>query len=152
MAIVVRLLADAPHLIEPIGRLRCAEWGHRDADAWISITRREAGRQDLPVSWVAVDDTGAALGAVALGPSDVAARPELVPSVWGMVVRPDARRRGVGAMLLRHLEQFAVEQGHTAVWVSTGSPAVGFYERCGWRRTEEMPGATLLRKSIGPGA
>ena len=104
------------------------------------------------MSWVAVDDTGAAHGAVALGPSDVADRPELVPCVWGMVVRPDARRRGVGAMLLHHLEQLAVEQGHTAVRVSTGPPAVGFYERCGWRRTEEMPGTTLLRKAIGPDA
>ncbi|HEX8345261.1 MAG TPA: GNAT family N-acetyltransferase [Actinoplanes sp.] len=149
MTIVVRLLADVPELIEPVGRMRWAEWGGGDdVDAWISTTRREAGRDDLPVTWVAVDDTGAALGAVALGPSDVAGRPELVPCIWGMVVRADVRGSGVGALLLRRLERFAVDRGDPVVWVATGPPAVGFYERCGWRRVEELAGATLLRKQI----
>ncbi|WP_250031986.1 hypothetical protein [Paractinoplanes maris] len=82
--VLVRLLADVPDLIEPIGRLRCAEWDSADrVDEWISTTRREAGRNDLPVTWVAVDEIGTALGAVALGPSDVPGYPELTPCVWG---------------------------------------------------------------------
>ena len=145
----VRLLADVPHLIEPIGRMRFAEWGNGDdVDEWISTTRREAGRDDLPVSWVAVDGTGAALGAVALGSSDVPGRPELAPCVWGMVVRPDSRGRGIGRLLLDRLERFAAGRGHPVVWVLTGPPAVGYYERCGWRRAEELPAGTLLRKPV----
>lgn len=70
---MVQLLADVPHLIEPIGRLRFVEWGSdNNVEEWISISRREAGRDDLPVTWVAVGETGAAVGAVALGPSEVA--------------------------------------------------------------------------------
>ncbi len=54
MTVLVRLLADAPHLIEPVGRMRFAEWGsNNNVDEWISITEREAGRDELPVSWVA---------------------------------------------------------------------------------------------------
>ncbi len=49
MTISVRLLADVPDLIEPIGRMRFAEWGTDDnVDEWISITRREAGHDDRP--------------------------------------------------------------------------------------------------------
>ena len=145
----MRLLADVPQLIEPIGRMRFAEWGNdNDVDEHISVTRREAGREFLPVTWVAVDDTGAALGAVALGASDVPGRPELVPCVWGMVVRADVRRRGIGRLLLKRLEHFAVGRGYTAVWVLTGLPAVDYYERCGWQRTEELPEGTLLRKPV----
>jgi predicted N-acetyltransferase YhbS len=151
VSVLVQLLADVPDLIEPIGRMRCAEWGSADkVDEWISTTRREAGRDDLPVTWVAVDDTGTALGAVALGPSDVPSRPELMPCVWGMVVHADRRGRGVGRLLLQRLERFAVGRGYPAVWVATGPPAVGYYERCGWQRTEELSGGTLLRKRIPP--
>jgi GNAT superfamily N-acetyltransferase len=114
----VELLADVPHLIEPVGRMRFAEWGHDgDVDEWIDTTRREAGRDELPVTWVAVDETGAALGAVALGTSDVPGRPELTPCVWGMVVRAGLRGRGIGRLLLRRLERFAVDRGHPVVWV-----------------------------------
>ena len=149
MTVLVHLLADLPDLIEPIGRMRCAEWGHDDdVDAWISTTRSEAGREDLPVTWVAVDDTGTAVGAVALGSSDVPDRPELMPCIWGMVVRADFRRRGVGRLLLHRLERFAADHGYPAVWVLTGPPAVGYYERCGWQRAEELPSGTLLRKQI----
>jgi predicted N-acetyltransferase YhbS len=147
---LVQLLADLPHLIEPIGRMRFAEWGGDDVAEWISITRDEAGREDLPVTWVAVDDSGVALGAVALGPSDVPGRPELTPCVWGMVVSPSHRGRGIGRLLLQRLERFAAARGYPAVSVLTGPPAVGYYERCGWRRTEELPSGTLLRKQIPP--
>ena len=147
----VRLLADSPDLIEPIGRMRCAEWGHHDnLHEWISITRSEAGREDLPVTWVAVDETGAAVGAVALGSSDVPDRAELTPCIWGMVVRTDLRRSGIGRLLLQRLERYAADHGHRDVWVLTGPPAVGYYERCGWRRAEELPAGTLLRKQIRP--
>ena len=150
VTVLVQLLADLPDLIEPIGRMRFVEWGDDDnVDEWISTTRREAGREDLPVTWVAVDETGTALGAVALGPSDVPGRPELVPCVWGMVVRSDLRGRGIGRLLLQRLERYAADHRYPAVWVLTGPPAVGYYERCGWQRAAELPAGTLLRKQTG---
>lgn len=149
MSVLVQLLADVPDLIEPIGRMRFAEWGNDDDVAeHIAITRREAGREDLPVTWVAVDETGTALGAVGLGTSDVLGRPELVPCVWGMVVRTDLRRRGIGRLLLQRLERFASGRGYAAVWVLTGPNAVEYYARCGWRRVEERADGTLLRKPM----
>jgi GNAT superfamily N-acetyltransferase len=147
--VLVQLLADVPDLIESIGRMRFAEWGHDgNADEWISTTRSEAGRDHLPVTWVAVDGTGTAVGAVALGSSDVPGHPELMPCIWGMVVRADVRRHGIGRLLLQRLERYAADHGHPSVWVLTGSPAVGYYERCGWQRAAELPSGTLLRKRL----
>jgi predicted N-acetyltransferase YhbS len=149
VTVQVRLLADVPQLIEPVARMRFAEWGQDGTEAeHAAVTRREAGREELPVTWVALDDVGAALGAVALGTSDVPGRPELVPCVWGMVVRADVRRRGVGRLLLQELEHFAAGHGYPGVWVLTGPPAVGYYERCGWRQVEQLPAGTLLRKPV----
>jgi GNAT superfamily N-acetyltransferase len=151
VTVTVHVLADLPDLIEPIGRMRFAEWGQGgNVDEWISTTRSEAGPDGLPLTWVAVDETGTALGAVALGSSDVPDRPELVPCIWGMVVRTDLRRRGTGRLLLRRLERYAADHGYPAVWVITGPPAVAYYERCGWQRAEELPSGTLLRKQIRP--
>jgi GNAT superfamily N-acetyltransferase len=149
MRVAVRLLADVPGLIPAVGRMRFAEWGSEggDLDHWVGMTRDEAGRDELPVTWVAVDGDGAAAGAVGIGTSDVPGRPELVPCVWGMVVRPDVRLGGIGRLLLGRLTQFAGERGYGVVWVLTG-PAAGYYERCGWRRVEERPEGTLLRKRL----
>ncbi|WP_369077101.1 GNAT family N-acetyltransferase [Paractinoplanes maris] len=65
-----------------------------------------------------------------------------------MVVRADLRGRGVGRRLLQQMERFAVDRGYPAVRVATGPPAVAYYERCGWRRSEELPGGTLLCKRL----
>ena len=66
----VDLLADRVDLIEAVTDLRWLEWGHppgaTDRDWWRAATLREAGRSQLPVTWVASDDSGA-LGAVGLG-------------------------------------------------------------------------------------
>jgi GNAT superfamily N-acetyltransferase len=67
-----------------------------------------------------------------------------------MVVSPSLRGRGIGRLLLQRLERFAAARGYPAVSVLTGPPAVGYYERCGWQRTEELPSGTLLRKQIPP--
>ena len=149
MTIAVRLLADLPQLIEPVARLRWLEWPrHGHLDHWMDTTGREAGRDELPVTWVATDQAAGAVGAVALGPGNLDERPELTPWVWGLVVRADMRNRGVGRLLLSRLERFAVTRGDPEIWVATGPPADTFYERCGWRAIERIGATNVLRKPI----
>jgi GNAT superfamily N-acetyltransferase len=156
-SVSVGLLADLPHLVAPVGRMRWAEWGHapepEDLSWWIETTGREAGRADLPVTFVAVDERGEAIGAVGLGRFDIEERRDRSPWVLGMIVRSDRRGTGVGRRLMSRLERFAADRGHTQVWVATG-PAAAFYERCGWSVTERLrlttgQPATVLRKSVG---
>ena len=155
--VTVQLLADNEQLIAAIGELRWREWGHPpepvDLEWWVEVTAREAGRDRLPITWVALDARGAALGAVGLGEYDLEDRRDRSPWVYGMIVRPDRRGRGVGSLLLAHLEAWAGSRGYQQVWVATGGQAIDFYRKCGWELSETVErasgeAATVLTKRL----
>ncbi len=158
MAEIVRL-AGHSYLVEEVGVLRWREWGYGDPspEAWVETTRREAGGDVLPMTLVAIDGDGHALGAVALGEADDALtdaeRAARTPWLLGMVVAPAARLHGVGRDLVAALEDLARDRGHQQVWVVTGDRAVGFYRACGWVDVEDLvttrenlPSTVLLRR------
>ena len=54
-----------------------------------------------------------------------------------MFVRPEFRGKGLGKVMLRHLADFARDQGATVLRLETGIyevEAIGLYERCGFKR------------------
>jgi GNAT superfamily N-acetyltransferase len=62
--------------------------------------------------------------------------------IRGMAVLPSARASGVGAALLRHVEDWAASQGCSRVFLSTTpflSAAIRLYEKFGFQRTGEGP-------------
>ncbi len=153
------LLAELPQLVPEVGELRWREWGRPpepvDLSWWVAMTRREAGRAELPVTFVAVDAGGAVVGAVGLGEYDLAECRDRSPWVLGMVVRPDHRGRGVARLLLSRVERLAADLGYAAVWVATG-PAAEFYRRWGWRESGRLrlgsgQPVVVLRKPCRPG-
>jgi GNAT superfamily N-acetyltransferase len=136
----IELLADHPHLVPAVGQIRWREWGHppepESLDWWIDVTAREAGRTDLPVSWVAIDIPGKTVGAVGLGEFDIEERHDRSPWVLGMIVVAERRGLGIGGQLMEALESWARQRGYSQVWVATGGRAVDFYRKCGWDLTE----------------
>lgn len=138
-------LADHPQLFEQVGLLRWKEWayGAPDATEFVEATVREAGRAgQLPVTLVAIDVAGRAVGAVALGRADdelsVAERAGRTPWILGMVVAAESRKLGIGRHLLENLQDLAVSLGHPRTWVATGREAAGFYQRCGWVAAQNL--------------
>jgi GNAT superfamily N-acetyltransferase len=153
---VVEFLADRPDLIEAVTDLRWREWGHEpeptDLGWWRDATSREAGRETLPVTWVACDPSGA-LGAVGLGRFDIEERRDHAPWLLGMIVRADRRRGGLGRLLLSHLEEWARGHGFEQVWAANEGFAIDFYRRCGWGVHETVerdgrPTVTVLTKRL----
>jgi GNAT superfamily N-acetyltransferase len=136
----IELLANHKHLIAAIGELRWREWGHapepEDRDWWVEVTAHEAGLDQLPITWVAINENGEAVGAVGLGEFDIEERQNRSPWILGMIVRPDFRARGIGRRLLAKLEGRAKEQGYKQLWVANEGPALNFYQKCGWRLIE----------------
>lgn len=63
-----------------------------------------------------------------------------------MLVHRRARRRGLGAALMRAAEQTARECGKTLLVLDTitGSAADRLYTRMGWVRVGEIPGYALM--------
>jgi len=142
-SVSIELLAHHPRLISEVGAIRWAEWGKPpepvDLEFWVDATRREAGGDRIPISWVAIDDQGRCAGAVCLLELDVDEFRDRSPWLGGMVVSPAARRQGVGSRLVGELEVWAARQGITRVWVATGpadGPAEAFYRSCGWSRVD----------------
>jgi GNAT superfamily N-acetyltransferase len=136
----VELLADNPHLISTVGELRWREWGYPPEpdrlESWVQITSREAGPDELPVTWVAIDARGEAVGAVGLDEYDIEERRDRSPWVVGTIVAAQCRGRGIGSQLLATLEAWAGQRGYTRLWVATGGRAVEFYRKCGWELAE----------------
>jgi len=138
----INLLADRPDLIPAVGVMRWQEWGRApepdDPEWWVNATRQEAGRDGLPVTYVAVNGVGELVGAVGLGEFDIHARRDRSPWILGMVVRAEFRGSGVGRRLLRRAERCVGELGFARIWVANEGRAVGFYERCGYHQIETL--------------
>jgi GNAT superfamily N-acetyltransferase len=138
----VELLADRPDLLPSVARLRWQEWGtepgRQALQWWIDITHDEAGRDAVPIAFVAVHDNGEAIGAVSLIPADVPERSALTPWVAGTIVQADHRGAGIGGALMNGLQQGAATAGIPRLWVATGGKAIAFYRRCGWRVAEVL--------------
>ena len=150
-AVTVSLLADFPDAIPAVAGMRWQEWGHapepEDPAWWLDVSAREAGRDGLPVTFVARSAANEVLGAVGLDTYDLDERRETSPWVTGVIVRRDHRKKGVGRTLMQHLERWAAEHGIAEAWVGTDL-ARTFYERCGWTLLETFTNTTGQQISV----
>ena len=155
-SVSVHLLADHPHLVAAVGEMRWKEWGsepgREELRWWVDVTAREAGRDALPVTWVAIDDRGRAVGAVGLDEFDLEERRDRSPWLVGMIVASPLRGSGIGGALVQELKEWASHRGYAEVWVATGGRAVDFYRKNGWRLFEVLDQssgeATILRFEV----
>jgi GNAT superfamily N-acetyltransferase len=155
-ALFLGLLADQPELIAEVGVLRWRAAGTVGTPGpWIESTARDAGRDGLPLTLVAMDLDGGAIGAVTLGPRDD--EPGLscgtrAPWVVRMVVRPGERMCGVGRLMMLAVEDLAREHGHDRLWVAAAQDFADFYRHCGWEDAPEPDeagaGSQVLSKPL----
>lgn len=107
---------------------------------------------------VATNESGEAVGAVALGEADdelnTVEREGRSPWLLGLVVRQQDRHRGYGRLLVTGVEDLAARRGRQHVWVATGGEAVKFYRRCGWLDAQQLRlsstgiATTVLRREL----
>ena len=121
--------------MHPLSRDRATTFWRRVAPAV------SAGERALLVA----EDEAGICGTVQL----VLQQPENQPhraDLTKMLVHRRARRRGVGAALLRAAEATALECGKSLVVLDTvtGGDGARLYERLGWTRVGEIPGYALM--------
>ena len=91
------------------------------------------------------------LGSVSLNECDMDTRADLTPWLGGLLVKPEARGRGVATALVRHLEERAGGMGVRRLYLYTNS-ARGLYQKLGWQvmGLEQYEGkiVTLMSKEI----
>jgi GNAT superfamily N-acetyltransferase len=144
-ALFLGLLADQPELIAEVGVLRWHAAGSVGTPGpWIESTAKDAGREGLPLTLVAMDLDGQAIGAVTLGSQDDAPGltcGERAPWVVRMVVRPGERMCGVGRLMMTAVEDLARDHGHGRMWVAADDDDADFYRHCGWDDVPEPEAA-----------
>ncbi len=72
---------------------------------------------------------------------------ELIPEL-AFSVKPDHRRRGIGAALLTQLVRANPEQSAISIRVAPNNPAVRLYERFGFKVVRETPGQVTMRREV----
>ena len=95
-------------------------------------------RADARHTWVA-ERSGRLAGFVSFGVARDADAPPDVGEVYALYAEPDWCGTGIGTSVLAHAESELRLIGHAAarLWVLVGNtPAIGFYERRGWRPDE----------------
>lgn len=58
-------------------------------------------------------------------------------SVVGFYTHPNYLGRGVGAAMMRHIEQFAKQKGHREIQLTASPVGLGFYLKQGWERVSD---------------
>lgn len=132
----IRPLRDCPGAAGPLAAAFEAEWpnwygpgGQGDAAADLAAYANPEGA--LPVGVVALSADGEAIGVAALKAAFTADFAHLTPWASAGWVRPDLRRGGLGALMLRALEVEARRLGHAHLYCATAT-AVTLLEREGW--------------------
>ncbi|WLQ14211.1 GNAT family N-acetyltransferase [Hahella aquimaris] len=138
--LVVKYLADAPEAVPALAASFETEWpdwygpqGPGDAEADL---RQFCSRDALPVGMVAFWG-GELVGVAALKAQSIATHPHLGPWAAAGWVKPELRRRGLGAALLTALEGAALALGYNRLYCGTATSA-SLMRRCGWRFLEEL--------------
>ncbi|MFD8014827.1 GNAT family N-acetyltransferase [Streptomyces sp. NPDC058955] len=144
-----------------------ADWPlWREARIAALTTSPEAFRRDLAhwhaggeARWRARLDDPTALGLVALPrdrPAGLAGglvASDGVPELRSLWVAPAARGRGLATRLIADVEEWARRSGAPALRLAVltdNAPAIGLYERLGYRRTGDRPGEHLMTRALRP--
>ncbi len=147
-------LADHKDLIPVIAKWFFAEWscfypgkGLKDFEAMVL---ERANKDRLPLALLAMEGEEL-LGVGCLKAKDMETRPELTPWLSGMYVAGERRGRGIGAALVRAVEEKAAGFGIKKLYLHTPKSA-HFYASLGWRvrETTEYCGCsvTIMEKEL----
>jgi GNAT superfamily N-acetyltransferase len=128
---LIRPLAESQHVAEVAGWLHAQWWANEgwtlaETAAWLAAATGPAA----PLTLVA-EAAGRPLGTATLDTEDLPSRPDLSPWLASVLVRPEARRRGIATALVAAVEHRAKHLGHRELWLYTTDQA-GFYAARGW--------------------
>ncbi|WP_240617303.1 GNAT family N-acetyltransferase [Nocardioides speluncae] len=130
--------ADAALLVEEVQQEYVVRYGGRD-DTPLEPDTFELPRGTFVVAYDG--DTPVATGAWRLRDDVLALGTKNAAEIKRMYVVPSARRGGVAAAVLEHLERTAREAGAEVTILETGTKqpeAIAFYQRCGYTEIENF--------------
>ncbi len=72
--------------------------------------------------------------------------------IKGMFVHPDYQMQGVGLLMLKHVEDVALKNGHIFTFLNSSSFAIDFYKKTGYKKVKVVDSIvgelTLMKKKL----
>ena len=134
----IEYLADRPAFVPTLARWHYSEWAYLrpgdSVEARVARLQGWCGRGKIPLTFVAVSG-GELLGSASLVEHDMDNRPELSPWLAGVFVRPERRRQGIGAALVRRIMDEATLLQVSTLYLYTVE-STAFYANLGWSLLE----------------
>lgn len=140
MTVTVRqaTIHDMDHLVPLFDAYR--QFYGKSSDLSLARTfLTERFQHNESIIFLALSDTGSGAGFTQLYPSFSSVRAARTYILNDLFVAPEARRTGVGALLLNEAARFGRAAGAARLSLSTAlanTPAQGLYESLGWKRDE----------------
>ena len=134
MPLRIELLADHMDWVPILTKAFFAQWSHiapgSSIEVWEAKLRMQCNRNGLDTTFVGILD-GEPVASARLKKHDMVGREELSPWLAGVWVRPDLRGQGLGAQLVKAVEDEGRRSGfpHLYLWTPDRDK---FYGRCGW--------------------
>jgi predicted N-acetyltransferase YhbS len=136
----IKYLAEKPETIDIIARWLHDEFQYlvpgKSIGDVVELLHDRLNRDKLPLGIVALRNDEI-LGTVSLKISDMDIRDNLSPWMAGLYVDKKYRNRGIGALLVKSIQEIARQFGYKELFLYTPG-ASGFYERIGWTTLEEL--------------
>ncbi len=114
------------------------------SDPFVHYRRRFADRAalfaDCQLFVLEVDGRVAGCVAVALKPTQVSREPAILGYIFDLRVDTDVRRQGLGKMLVRHVEEYALSRSAVGMYgliVSVNLPSLRLFEQQGYTRIRQ---------------
>lgn len=136
-------LSAAPEFADTIADRIQAAWWRGRATRDEMRARVRAHLSEAARAFVAHDGPNF-LGTISLVADDLPERAALSPWAAALWVKPAARRKGIGALLLAHAAEAAFAHGAKSVYLCAEKRLDDYYLGRGWRKIESDVGARGL--------
>lgn len=139
MSIRIVDLAEVPHCLPALAALHQTEWAHLNPGETLAMREQRMrgylGENFVPTLWVAMDGDEP-LGTAMIYAQDMDTHPEWSPWLASVYVREEYRRRGIAAVLVRHVMTQAKAHGVKHFYLYTPDQA-NYYRKLGWQPMRE---------------
>lgn len=122
--------------IEAAARYYHSKWGSESNFGFFfdAVKHSSNSREGLPRFYLMLKGEEI-VGCSALVTNDFNSRHDLWPWLAGLYIEESERGKGLGSLLMLHLEEEAAKAGYNDIYLITSHD--GYYEKYGWTRMED---------------
>lgn len=136
----IEFLKENPVFFDAIAERMFQEWGHLHEGATIAryynYLEEKRNTDRIPLTIITKSRANGLLGFASLVSSDMEINKDMTPWISGLFVLPEHRGKGIGRLMVNHLEQLARGFGFDKLYLYTFDKE-GFYRSMSWEKLKD---------------